>query len=123
MRREKLMSLGPCVQELTGTSLDLTLTLHRGTARSAGVLLRPWLHQGVPEGAPCAAAILVNWETSRLEACSLVCLFGFGVFEGVPEGAPLRCSHPDQWGAGWRQALCLVLRQQHRGAVWLAVNV
>ena len=48
-------------------SQDLSFTLRKGTASSAGVMLRPWLHQGVPEGPPTAAAIMVNWETSRLE--------------------------------------------------------
>lgn len=64
------------VQKVSGPTLDLSCTLHKGEASSSGVLLRSWLHTGAPEPAESsAAAILVDWATGRLEvgpgACPL----------------------------------------------------
>lgn len=45
---------------------DLRLTLQPGPAGSAaGVLLRPWLHVGSGAAHPCAAAILLTWQSDQ----------------------------------------------------------
>lgn len=46
---------------------QVALTLRRGSARCAGVLLRAWLHTGPAGGAPAAAAVVVDWQRGTLE--------------------------------------------------------
>ncbi|KAK9839842.1 hypothetical protein WJX81_005428 [Elliptochloris bilobata] len=55
------------IERVRGPSLEVALTLRRGTARCAGVLLRAWLQQGPSGGAPSAAAVVVDWQRSVLE--------------------------------------------------------
>ena len=45
----------------------MALTLRRGSARRAGVLLRAWLHAGPGGGPACAAAVVVDWQRGVLE--------------------------------------------------------
>ena len=49
-----------------GQSLDISFTLHRGKSHASGLLLRSWLRQG-SESAPCAAALLLDWEAGTLQ--------------------------------------------------------
>jgi len=50
------------VPGVRGPSLDVEVTLRRGGARRAGVLLRAWLHAGPGGGPPAAAALVVDWQ-------------------------------------------------------------
>ena len=47
-------------------ALDVTLTLHRGSATATGLLLRAWLREA-QEGVPCAEVLHLDWEKSELQ--------------------------------------------------------
>lgn len=54
--------------QLRRSAAQVVVTLRRGSARGAGVLLRAWLHSGPAGGPPAAAAVVVDWRRGTLEA-------------------------------------------------------
>lgn len=54
--------------EVAGPSADLGFTLRRGQSAAAGLLLRAWLHADDESAVPTAAAVVMDWERSALEA-------------------------------------------------------
>ncbi len=55
------------IPTVEGPSVDLEVTLERGSSSAAGILIRPWLYEGSRAKAPCAAAIMIDWEASELQ--------------------------------------------------------
>ena len=61
-------SAGLRLPEVAGPSADLGFTLRRGQSSAAGLLLRAWLHADGEGAVPTAAAVVMDWESSTLEA-------------------------------------------------------
>ena len=58
---------GVPLPEVTGPSLDVSLRLKRGQSSQAGLLLRPWLRADSADAESTAAALIVDWESQKLE--------------------------------------------------------
>ena len=58
---------GMPLPSVTGPSLDVSLRLKRGQSSQAGLLLRPWLRADSADAEPTAAALVVDWESQRIE--------------------------------------------------------